>query len=169
MNKNLQAFLDTIAWAELGAQMQAESDRGYNVLCGSLPGKVKLFFPYSDHPRILVKINDKLSSTAAGRYQILKRTYDHYKKLLNLEGFWPEDQDKIAAQLIKERRAMQDIIDGKIISAIGKVRNIWASLPGAGYGQREHRIEPLLIAYRNAGGTYADRNSKDGAVLEQVV
>nr|WP_077891907.1 hypothetical protein [Escherichia coli] len=34
-------------------------------------------------------------------------------------------------------------------------RNIWASLPGAGYGQREHSLEKLVTVWRTAGGVPA--------------
>ena len=155
VNKNLEAFLCMIAWAEIGPEMLAASDQGYNILVGSLPGRMKLFTDYSDHPRKMMRLTPTLRSTAAGRYQILMRTYDHYRALLELPDFSPSSQDVIAVQLIKERRALQDIYDGKIISAIHKVKNIWASLPGAGYSQREHRIKPLIITYRAAGGTLA--------------
>lgn len=152
MNKNLEAFLYMIAWAEIGPVMLAASDQGYNVLVGSLPGRLKLFPSYDDHPRKLVKLSPTLFSTAAGRYQILMRTYDYYRKLLSLSDFSPTSQDLIATQLIKERRALPSIYEGKIPEAISKVRTIWASMPSAGYGQREHRIESLIIAYRSAGG-----------------
>jgi muramidase (phage lysozyme) len=45
--------------------------------------------------------------------------------------------------------------DGKIQNAINKCKGIWASLPGAGDGQRENKLDDLLIAYHNAGGTVA--------------
>ncbi|MDU7760480.1 MAG: glycoside hydrolase family protein, partial [Enterobacter asburiae] len=67
----------------------------------------------------------------------------------------PESQDKWAIQLIKERKALPDIEAGNITSAVSKCRNIWASLPGAGYGQREHRMEELIARYKAAGGTVA--------------
>lgn len=38
---------------------------------------------------------------------------------------------------------------------MGKVSNLWASLPGAGYGQPEHRLETLVAAYQRAGGVLA--------------
>jgi muramidase (phage lysozyme) len=38
---------------------------------------------------------------------------------------------------------------------VSRVRNIWASLPGAGYGQPEHKIEKLRAAYVAAGGVLA--------------
>ncbi|KJS00902.1 MAG: hypothetical protein VR65_10890 [Desulfobulbaceae bacterium BRH_c16a] len=152
MTRNEQAFLDMLAWSELGRQLIDESDNGYNVLVGSLPGRVKLFHDYSDHPRQLIRINDKLSSTAAGRYQILKRTFDHYRKVLRLSDFSPASQDAIALRLIKERGAAEDVKAGRIIEAIQKIRKIWASLPGAGYGQREHPINNLIATFTAAGG-----------------
>ena len=32
-------------------------------------------------------------------------------------------------------------------------RNIWASLPGAGYGQFEHKADSLIAKFKEAGGT----------------
>ncbi|MCY1296782.1 hypothetical protein D9M68_801160 [compost metagenome] len=58
-------------------------------------------------------------------------------------------------QQIRERRALDDIKAGRIPEAIEKCRNIWASLPGAGYGQREHQLEDLLAHYVAAGGVLA--------------
>ncbi|MFB4683131.1 lysozyme, partial [Enterobacter hormaechei subsp. steigerwaltii] len=48
--------------------------------------------------------------------------------------------------------AFDDICHGRIERAISRCRNIWASLPGAGYGQREHSLEKLVTVWRNAGG-----------------
>jgi len=155
VTKNERAFLDMIAWAELGPQLLADSDRGYNVLVGSIPGRERLFFDYSDHPRILVKINDDLYSTAAGRYQILRRIFDHYRQTLHLPDFSPASQDAIAIQLIRERRGLPAIASGQIATAIHLCRSVWASLPGAGYGQHEHLLDYLLAAYTAAGGTIA--------------
>ena len=45
-------------------------------------------------------------------------------------------------QHIPECRALHDVLAGRIETAISKCRNIWASLPGAGYGHRE--INELL-------------------------
>jgi len=153
MMSNEKAFLDMLAWSEVGPGLLAKSDNGYNVLVGSTPMFPRLFYDYSDHPRTLVKLNDKLSSTAAGRYQILKRTFDAYKARLNLPDFSPASQDRIALQLIRERGALKNINEGKVIEAIHKVRNIWASLPGAGYGQHEHKLTDLVREFIKAGGS----------------
>lgn len=146
MNPNVKAFLDMLAVSE--GTVRFGDQNGYNVLVGG-----KLFTSYADHPRVRVHLpNLGIYSTAAGRYQLLARYYDHYKKLLKLPDFSPDSQDAIAIQQIKERNALKLIIDGKLDDAIFRVKNIWASLPGAGYGQHEHKIETLHAAYAAAGG-----------------
>ncbi|PHV09639.1 hypothetical protein CSQ89_20590 [Chitinimonas sp. BJB300] len=96
-----------------------------------------------------------MSSTAAGRYQLLARYYDAYRKQLELKDFSPINQDRIAIQQIRERGALHLIQSGQIEAAIQRVRNIWASLPGASYGQHENSLDSLLVAYTKAGGGLA--------------
>jgi muramidase (phage lysozyme) len=147
-SKNMRAFLDMIARSE---GTWGKGHDGYDVLVGG-----KLFNGYDDHPRVKVDLPRLgIKSTAAGRYQILARYYDAYKKQLNLPDFSPASQDKIALQLIKECRAVDDIENGNIERAIIKCNSRWASLSGAGYGQREHSISFLVSAYREAGGSVA--------------
>lgn len=155
MEKNVKAFLDMIAWSELGPEILAQSDNGYNVLAGSLPGMVLTFSSYHRHPAVLVDMDGKpggLQSTAAGRYQLLSRYWKPYCELLKLKDSSKEAQDRIAIQQIKERRARGLIFSGNIVAAIDRCRNIWASLPGAGYGQHENKIEILLSVFADAGG-----------------
>ncbi len=142
---NLKAFLDTISFSE---GTYEKGDNGYNVLVGGT-----LFKDYSDHPRRVVKLSKKLSSTAAGRYQILSRYFTYYKKLLNLPDFSPGSQDKIAIQLITEQTALGLVERGKFDEAVKRCSNIWASFPGAGYGQHENKIEKLRDFYVSRGGT----------------
>ena len=42
---------------------------------------------------------------------------------------------------------------GDIRQAIDRCSNIWASLPGAGYGQSEHKADSLIAKFKEAGGT----------------
>ncbi|MGR4895814.1 lysozyme [Stenotrophomonas sp. LARHCG68] len=146
---NVVAFLDMLAWSEgTDNGRQPTRDRGYDVIVGG-----QLFGSYADHPRVLVDLPKLgIQSTAAGRYQLLRRYYDAYRKTLNLRDFSPLSQDLIALQQIRERRALPLIQAGRIADAIAKVRNIWASLPGAGYGQHEQKLDRLLDVYRQAGG-----------------
>lgn len=148
MTDNLSAFLTMIAKSEGTNHLGIN---GYNVLVGGT-----LFNSFRDHPRQRVWIKSiQKYSTAAGRYQILGYIFDYYKKKLNLEDFSPHSQDQIAIQLIKERKALDDIEKGNIQTAIAKVRNIWASLPGAGYNQHENKLQDLITYYKEAGGTLA--------------
>ena len=46
---------------------------------------------------------------------------------------------------------------GDIRQAIDRCSNIWASLPGAGYGQPEHKADSLIAKFlKEAGGTVSD-------------
>jgi muramidase (phage lysozyme) len=152
MTSNIKAFLDMIATSE-GTALIPNSDNGYKVIVGSTSSKPILMASYADHPRKLIKINSTLSSTAAGRYQVLARYYDAYKKLLELPDFSPASQDAIAIEQIKERRAIPLIVNGDIAGAIARCGNIWASLTGSTYGQHTHTLEFLTSAYVKAGGT----------------
>jgi muramidase (phage lysozyme) len=148
---NQKAFLDMLAFSEIGPKLLAKSDNGYNVLVGG-----ELFRGYADHPRKLVDLPRLgIKSTAAGRYQLLSRYYDAYKKQLGLKDFSPASQDAIALQQIKERRALADIEAGNFAAAVQRCKNIWASLPGAGYGQHEQKLEHLQAAFVAAGGRLA--------------
>ena len=114
-----------------------------------------LLHPFA-HGRPSKVINSRgLTSNASGRYQFMLRDWAHYRKQLSLPDFGPESQDRWALQLIRERGALPLIDGGNFDLAVAKVRNLWASLPGAGYGQPEHGIEKLRTAYLNAGGTLA--------------
>ena len=90
------------------------------------------------YPRKLVTLNPKLKSTGAGRYQLLSRWWDAYRKQLGLKDFSPKSRDA-GVQQIKERGALPMIDRGDIRQAIDRCSNIWASLPGAGYGQFEQQ------------------------------
>lgn len=154
---NRRAFLDMIAASEIGPAMLAmpETDNGYKVIVGSTAAHLNLMQSYADHPRILIAIKPGLNSSAAGRYQLLARYFDAYKRLLNLSDFSPASQDAIAIQQIRERNALDDIDAGHFQVAVGKVSNIWASLPGNSYGQHVNQMAALENAYEQAGGTFA--------------
>jgi lysozyme len=145
---NRKALLDMIAFSE--GTINFGDQNGYNVIVGG-----SLFSSYTDHPRKVVFLNSKLKSTAAGRYQLLSRYFDAYKKLLKLPDFSPDSQDKIALQQIKECKALEDIDVGNVEAAVKKCAHIWASLPGAGYGQHENKIADLKKSYQEAGGIVA--------------
>ncbi len=152
MSQNLKAFLDMIAYSEIGPALLRLSDNGYNVCVGSTPAHPILFPSYAQHPRLR---NVATNSDAAGRYQFMGRYWDAYRKQLSLPDFSPSSQDKWAVQLIRECKALDDIEFGRFDVAVAKCRSRWASLPGAGYGQHENSIADLRTAYMKAGGMIA--------------
>jgi len=156
VSPNLKAFLDMIAYSEIGPALLAVSDNGYNVIVGSTPANPILFTDYSKHPRQRQQITPTLASDAAGRYQFMGRYWEHYQKQLDLPDFGPESQDKWAIQLIKECGAMHSIESGLVSNAITSCRSRWASFPGAGYNQHEHKMADLVAAYVDAGGAGRD-------------
>jgi lysozyme len=144
--QNVTAFLKTIRVSEGTA-----GPSGYSTLVGG--GQ---FDSFADHPRQLVYLpNLGYSSSAAGAYQILRRTWDGVAGKLGLADFSPASQDRAAVELIKQRGALADVRAGRFADAIAKCKKEWASLPGAGYGQRENSLATLQAAYINAGGNLA--------------
>lgn len=150
--RNVLAFLDMIAVSEgTDIPSQRSKDDGYDVLVGGA-----LLTSYNAHPNRLVTLRPNLKSTAAGRYQFLKRTWDEIAKAYRLADFTPENQDRAAIALLRRRKALDDVKAGRWDAAIRKVSKEWASIPGAGYGQHEQPVERLRSAYAQAGGTFAD-------------
>ena len=123
---------------------QKTRNRGYDVIVGG-----ELFTDCSDHPRKLVTLNPKLKSTGAGRYQLLSVGGMPTTGKLGL-NFSRKSQDAVALQQIKERGALPMIDRGDIRQAIDRYGNIWASLPGAGYGQFEHKADSLIAKFKEA-------------------
>jgi muramidase (phage lysozyme) len=159
-SRNALAFLDTLGWSEGTSTSPATILEGYDVIVTGVDKKSEIFKDFSDHPfakgRPSKVINSKgLTSNASGRYQQMLKDWPHYRTRLALPDFSPISQDLLALQHIRECRALPDVHAGRIEMAIAKCRNIWASLPGAGYGQREHRLEDLIKQYRKAGGVLA--------------
>jgi muramidase (phage lysozyme) len=157
---NVAAFLDTIAWSEIGPELLAHSDDGYDVLVGSTDRAPLLFTSYATHPNVY---SARFASTAAGRYQELFRNWLAYKAMLKLPDFGPVSQDRMAIQQITEARAMPSILGGDFDTAIILVSHLWASLPGAGYGQHEQELGALRAAYQAAGGQIASLANVTGS------
>ena len=86
-----------LAWSEgTDNGRQKTRNHGYDVIVGGS-------YSVPAYPRKLVTLNPKLKSTGAGRYQLLSRWWDAYRKQLGLKDFSPKSQDAVALQQIKER------------------------------------------------------------------
>lgn len=163
---NVRAFLAMIRTAEGTAD-----GNGYRALFGHRPDAPRLFTGWADHPRIASQFTDRngrrLWTSAAGAYQFMAisrtptggattvDTWDRVSRALGLPDFSPASQDAAAVELIRRRGALADVRAGRFEAAVGKCRAEWASLPGAGYGQREVDLDTLAQAYADAGGSFA--------------
>lgn len=161
---NQQAFLSTIAASE-----GTDAAGGYRALYGSRPDAPSLFDSFEDHPALLgwpgVPLSDAQCrgagltpgcvSTAAGRYQIIRPTWRQLKESLQLKDFGPVSQDRAALDLILRNGALELVDAGDFDGAVARVRKVWASLPGAGYGQHENELAALRNTFLEAGGTLA--------------
>lgn len=85
------------------------------------------FKSYASHPAIPIPIGDSgLTSTAAGRYQLLKKTWDAQAQKLGLKDFSPDSQDAAAWNLATETYAKQT---GRNLDLDAKAHSVeWSAL-----------------------------------------
>jgi muramidase (phage lysozyme) len=120
---NSRIFLDLISLAE-GTYDQKNG--GYNTFFGS--GQ---FEGLDRHPNVLHTAYG-VSSTAAGRYQYLNRTWADLASKYGFQDFGTRSQDLGALGLIKLNRpdALDDIREGRHAAAAAKLRPIWEGFKG---------------------------------------
>jgi lysozyme len=134
----VRAALDTIAWAEGGT---------YNKLYGGGT------FSGDQHPNRLITAGG-YSSTAAGRYQFLYRTWIGIKNRLGLADFSPANQDIAALDLIAQRGQLNKLLAGDFEGMLKGLGCAWAALPYATCGQRMRSLTDTMRYYRAALAIY---------------
>ena len=144
-HKNMVAFLRLIRAGETNQTANAYRTMFGGALFTAPPWK---------HPHRRVTVG-RLTSTAAGAYQFLAKTWDGLVAQFDFEDFSPRNQDLGAVALIAGRGALEDVIAGRITDAVQKCRKEWASLPGAGYGQPERTVRQALATYASYAGELA--------------
>ena len=130
INNQRKAFLDMLAWSISITDVRNQKSWLWRHC------RRRAIYWLPDHPANLRHAKPK---TQINRRRTLPasflRWWDAYRKQLGLKDFSPKSQDAVALQQIKERGALPMIDRGDIRQAIDRCSNIWASLPGAGYGQ----------------------------------
>lgn len=139
---NVRAMLAVIRKGE-----GTSDSNGYKRIFGG-----QLFSSFADHPRITVKKNG-YTSTAAGAYQFLTKTWDETKRIMHLADFTPAAQDLAALGRIAARGALDDVIAGRFTLAINKLGKEWASLPNSPYGQPTQTMQGAQAVYLASNGT----------------
>lgn len=96
---------------------------------------------FADHPRDAGRWTFKdnsgrqMGSTAAGRYQIIKKTWDGVSRQYGIKDFSPMSQDLAAIGLMVNSGVMPLILKGDIRGAASRLGGVWASLPSSRYNQ----------------------------------
>lgn len=147
-NTNLRKFLDVIGWAE-GAT--------YNVGFGN-----RKFYDLSWHPyrnrqfRIIDPVTGRSSTTsAAGKYQFQRGTWDNVARQLGLRDFSPRSQDIAAVHLIATNGQLANVLRGNISQAVQGLKDEWQSFV----------TRPLRSILEKFGyGSFDEPSSEIGAV-----
>ena len=164
------ALLNTISGPESGG--------AYNVIYGG-----QTVNDLSDHPRVDVPItsgpNEGKTSSAAGKYQFLKGTWDEYKQKLGLPDFSPDSQDRAAWQLAQDAyknatggdltKAL-DSNDPAQIAKVGKaLAPIWTSLPGGiEQGTNSDKFVNAYASHLNGNGAADATNAMANGTLPEA-
>jgi len=152
------AFLSMISYAE-GTNI---GEQGYAVTFD-----YHIIRDFDKHPNVAI-IGSKYVSTAAGRYQFIKATYDEMQERCKdaIPDFTPTSQDNAAVCMLNMKGVNHvNPIETEFAFSeeVDKVSKIWASLPGAGYGQPERKLGELWRVYREelTTGKGREENGKD--------
>lgn len=137
------AFLSVIAFAE-------GTNERYDLLFG-----FETFSDYSKHPerKVCRQVSGReLCSSAAGRYQILFKTWNTLvQPALRLPDFSPASQDKAGLFLVENRGVR--LTDAYFTEyqdfarAVTKLNQEWASLPDSPHGQPTRKMGTLWEKY----------------------
>ena len=155
-NPRIRAFLDMISFSE--------GNTAYDSLFGN---DHRTFTDRSTHPGNHGQLFQGTPGGAAGRYQIMPRTYHNLNRLLGPYTMSDRDQDLMAVELIREGPALEQIMAGNIDEAISRLgrRRAWTSFPVLENGawqrnpsrQFTRNIEDLRARYQQALNRYSQQ------------
>lgn len=151
------ALLDAISATESGGRYDiiVGEGRGGSTLTSEdiannasqgYPGNPPAYFnDFSKHPRIFGLRTERGPSSAAGRYQITKTTWDTVSRKYGLTDFSPESQDKAAWYLAQEdfqrrtgKNLYNELVSGNFSDVARNLSGTWTSLAG-GVEQQGYR------------------------------
>jgi muramidase (phage lysozyme) len=161
---NVRNFLDMI--------QKAEGAKGYDY--GFNNTKLKSL---DGHPGVSSSFTEtdgkKNSTTAAGKYQFLEKTWNGVRDKLGLTSFKGPEQEAAAVELLRESGALDAVRGGDWSTALAKSGKIWASLPTSPYKQAKRSMDFVYNALgekKPEGATFSEffknKNSAPAATDE---
>lgn len=155
-NPNARQMLDIIAKAE-GVK------HSYNTMFGN-----QRINSLQSHPNIrksFVQTDGKSNvTTAAGRYQFLKGTWDGVARQYGLKDFSPQNQDIAALALMAQNGSLPYVLKGDFQTAVKKSGGTWASLPSSPYAQPKRSWSELGLG----GGPASQAPRPQGLTVQQL-
>ena len=171
----IEAYLDLIAESEGTSSNPVTRASGYDIIVTGINGPNR-FDDYSTHPfangrppilvrhaqpavydphvnlalgtqKIITPAVTELRSTASGRYQITRTTWENLVQTYKLSTFGAMNQDVAALYLLAECHAKDFIHSGMIQNAIACCAQTWASFPGNDDNQGGRSMQWLLDKY----------------------
>lgn len=103
---------------------------------------------WSAVPIIRTGANKGQHSTAAGRYQIMARTFTELKARLGTSDFAPDTQDRMAYELLAQCGALALYNAGDYPGAIARAARVWTSLPTSTTGEASGTMAQALDELR---------------------
>lgn len=126
-DQNVRKMLDLIAYTE-------DVRHGYSTIFGN-----ERLNSLSAHPNVKKQFKQTDGTinytTAAGRYQFLKPTWDGLSRQYGFKDFSPANQDLAAVALLAQNGALPYVLKSDLTTAIQKSGGTWASLPSSQYKQ----------------------------------
>ena len=127
-NPNVRKMLDLISYTE-GTQAN-----GYYTTFGG--GRQSSLATHENRRKSFKQTDGKSNvSSAAGRYQFLKGTWDGLAKQYGLKDFGERSQDIGALALIAQNGQLERVVAGDIKGAAANLGSVWASFPSSTYKQ----------------------------------
>lgn len=147
-NPNIQAALKTIRFCE-----GTLAEDGYAYMFTSSPKNDLRITDFAQHPNRVITASG-ISSTAAGAYQILKRTDDELNKTYGFTDFQPHTQDLKCVALLDRRDVLNSVANGFFLQekVMSKLSQEWASMPFSRYGQPTKSMQQVREYYLSVGG-----------------
>ena len=143
INNQRKAFLDMLAWFEgIDNGRQKTRNHGYDVIVGG-----ELF---TDYPitRKLVTLNPNSNQQAPDATSFFSRWWGCPRQAVYLKDFSPKVRTLWHCSRL--RSVASTVIDrGDIRSGNRPLQQYLGSLPGAGYGQFEHKADSLIKIQRS--------------------
>lgn len=162
---SVRAFLDVISDAEGTARQGYHTEFGGGRLQNleQHPGTSQTFTDAEGNER---------QTTAAGRYQFLKSTWDEHAEALNLEDFGPHSQDLAAIAELERHGALQPLLEGDTRTALREASSSWVSLPDSDEPQPHRSFSFIQESAQRRGLPVQDLPAQpveESAALAQLV